>query len=83
MRILLTGTSGQVGGALLPLLRGSHEVLAPSRTELDFSRPETLATTLDRFKPDLIINPAAYTAVDRVAHQCGCAGRASALGSAA
>ena len=65
MRILLTGTSGQVGGALLPLLRGSHEVLAPSRAELDFSQPETLATTLDRFKPDLIINPAAYTAVDR------------------
>jgi dTDP-4-dehydrorhamnose reductase len=65
MHILLTGTSGQVGGALLPLLRGSHEVLAPSRAELDFSQPETLATALDRFKPDLIINPAAYTAVDR------------------
>jgi dTDP-4-dehydrorhamnose reductase len=65
MRILLTGTSGQVGGALLPLLRGSHEVLAPKRAELDFSQPETLATALDRLKPDLIINPAAYTAVDR------------------
>jgi dTDP-4-dehydrorhamnose reductase len=65
MHILLTGTSGQVGGALLPLLRGLHEVLAPSHAELDFSQPETMATTLDRFKPDLIINPAAYTAVDR------------------
>jgi len=65
MRILLTGTSGQVGGALLPLLRGSHEVLAPSRAELDFSQPKTLATALDRLKPNLIINPAAYTAVDR------------------
>src|SRR6516165_4768385 len=65
MRILLTGTSGQVGGALLPLLRGSHEVLAPSRAELDFSQPKTLATALDRLKPNLIINPAAYTTVDR------------------
>jgi dTDP-4-dehydrorhamnose reductase len=65
MRILLTGASGQVGGALLPRLRGCHEVLAPSRAELDLSQPDTIACALDRFRPDLIINPAAYTAVDR------------------
>lgn len=65
MRILLTGTSGQVGGALLPVLRLSHEVLAPQRAEFDLSRPDTLGPMLDRLNPDLIINPAAYTAVDR------------------
>jgi dTDP-4-dehydrorhamnose reductase len=64
MRILLTGTSGQVGGALLPLLRHSREVLAPNRAEFDLSDPHALAAALDRLKPDLIINPAAYTAVD-------------------
>jgi dTDP-4-dehydrorhamnose reductase len=65
MRILLTGTGGQVGGALLPRLRGSHEVLAPKRAEFDLSDLSALAAALDRFKADLIINPAAYTAVDR------------------
>jgi dTDP-4-dehydrorhamnose reductase len=65
MRILLTGTNGQVGGALQPLLAKHGTMIAPSRVEFDLSKPETLAERLDSFKPDLIINPAAYTAVDR------------------
>jgi dTDP-4-dehydrorhamnose reductase len=65
MRILLTGTSGQVGGALQTALRGSHDVLAPHRDQFDLSQPGTLGEALDRFKPDFILNPAAYTAVDR------------------
>lgn len=65
MRILLTGTSGQVGGALLPLLREKHDVLALRRAEFDLSQPNTLEVVLDRSQPDLIVNPAAYTAVDR------------------
>ncbi|WP_454618246.1 dTDP-4-dehydrorhamnose reductase [Bradyrhizobium cenepequi] len=65
MRILLTGTNGQVGGALQPLLAKHGTIIAPSRAEFDLSKPETLAERLDSFRPDLIINPAAYTAVDR------------------
>lgn len=65
MRILLTGTAGQVGGALLPLLRDRHTVLAPTPNEFDLSKPESLASKLDSTRPDLIINPAAYTAVDK------------------
>jgi dTDP-4-dehydrorhamnose reductase len=65
MRILLTGTNGQVGGALQPLLAKHVTVIAPSRTGFDLSKPGTLAEALDGFKPDLIVNPAAYTAVDR------------------
>ena len=65
MRIVLTGSKGQVGGALQPLLAKHGTVIAPSRTEFDLSKPEMLAGALDGFKPDLIINPAAYTAVDR------------------
>jgi dTDP-4-dehydrorhamnose reductase len=65
MRILLTGTTGQVGGALLGPLSMIGTVLAPNRAELDLSRPESIAAALDRLAPELIVNPAAYTAVDR------------------
>jgi dTDP-4-dehydrorhamnose reductase len=65
MRVLLTGTAGQVGGALLPLLQGRGEVLTPSLAEFDLANPDALEKELGRLKPDLIINPAAYTAVDR------------------
>jgi dTDP-4-dehydrorhamnose reductase len=65
MRILLTGVTGQVGGALLEPLRSIGSVVAAGRNELDLARPDHIHATLDRIAPDLIINPAAYTAVDR------------------
>lgn len=65
MRILLTGTRGQVGGALKPLLESHGTIVAPPTVEFDLSKPETLTGQLESLKPDLIINPAAYTAVDR------------------
>ena len=65
MRIFLTGTEGQIGGALLPPLQKFGTVAAPKLIKFDFSKPDTLAAVLDQAKPDLIVNPAAYTAVDR------------------
>ncbi len=64
MRILLTGVSGQVGGALQAPLRALGSVVAADRSQLDLALPGTIAAALDRLAPDLIINPAAYTAVD-------------------
>ena len=64
MRILLTGVTGQVGGALRARLTEFGTVVAPDRTDLDLSRPEALERILDGMAPDLIINPGAYTAVD-------------------
>jgi len=64
MRILLTGVSGQVGGALLPLLQ-SHDVVAAGRATLDLAQPDRIEAALDQIAPDFIINPAAYTAVDK------------------
>jgi dTDP-4-dehydrorhamnose reductase len=78
MRILLTGTGGQVGSTLRPLLQGRGDVLAPQRAELDLSRPETLVEGLDELKPDLIVNPAAYTAVDRAEDESELAFRVNA-----
>jgi dTDP-4-dehydrorhamnose reductase len=66
VRILLTGTSGQVGGALQPRLAAAgHDVVAPRRDAFDLARPHLLAAALDEMAPDLIVNPAAYTAVDQ------------------
>jgi dTDP-4-dehydrorhamnose reductase len=65
MRIVLTGVTGQVGAALLAPLRLAGEVIAADRGMLDLSKPEQLGHALDRMAPDLIVNPAAYTAVDR------------------
>jgi dTDP-4-dehydrorhamnose reductase len=69
MRILLTGASGQVGGALRPLLAAQGAILAPSSAEFDLSKPQTLAARLEDLAPDIIVNPAAYTAVDRAEEQ--------------
>ena len=83
MRILLTGTDGQVGGALLPLLAKFGTVIAPTPAEFDLSKPEVLTEKLDAFKPDLIINPAAYTAVDRAEDETEVAYLVNAKGPAA
>jgi dTDP-4-dehydrorhamnose reductase len=65
MRILVTGVSGQVGGALMARLPASATVLAADRSVLDLAEPGTIASTLDRLAPDIVFNPAAYTAVDK------------------
>jgi dTDP-4-dehydrorhamnose reductase len=83
MRILLTGTSGQVGGALRPLLQAQGELLTPQRVQLDLAKPETLPGSLNGLKPDLIINPAAYTAVDRAEDEAELAFRVNAEAPAA
>jgi len=63
VRILLTGTTGQIGGALCRPLADLGEVIPVNRMQLDLSRPETIAESLDLLKPDLVVNPEAYTAV--------------------
>jgi dTDP-4-dehydrorhamnose reductase len=82
MRILVTGVSGQIGGALLSRLPASlpatATLLAADRTTLDLSQPAALATALDRLKPDIIVNPAAYTAVDKAEDEPALARRVNA-----
>jgi dTDP-4-dehydrorhamnose reductase len=65
MRIVVTGVSGQVGGALIGPLARLGTVIPADRSVLDLAEPASLADVLDRLAPDLIVNPAAYTAVDR------------------
>ena len=65
MRILVTGITGQVGSATVVRLAGEGSIIAADRAMLDLSRPDEIAGKLDALRPDVIINPAAYTAVDR------------------
>jgi len=64
VKILLTGVTGQLGRALIPLLETRGELVRASRSDLDLSRPGDIAARLDALAPDLIVNPAAWTAVD-------------------
>ncbi len=63
-KILLTGVNGQVGHALSTKFL-HHEVIALSREQLDLSKIHDIRRIVREIKPDLIINPAAYTAVDK------------------
>jgi dTDP-4-dehydrorhamnose reductase len=65
MRILLTGVSGQVGGVLASPLAAFGEVVAANRAMLDLADIASIPAKLDAVAPDVIVNPAAYTAVDR------------------
>ncbi|CAM8381875.1 dTDP-4-dehydrorhamnose reductase [Candidatus Methylopumilus planktonicus] len=65
MKILLTGKDGQVGFALHKKLMSLGEVIASGRHELDLANADAIKTFIDKNKPDIIINPAAYTEVDK------------------
>jgi dTDP-4-dehydrorhamnose reductase len=64
-RILLTGASGQVGGELVKMLKPLGEVVAPARTEMDLANVESVRKMIRAVRPRWIVNPAAYTAVDK------------------
>jgi dTDP-4-dehydrorhamnose reductase len=65
LKILLTGAQGQLGLELAQALSVLGEVVALGRAELDLADAPTLRALLLRHKPEVIVNAAAYTAVDR------------------
>ncbi|MGG6294364.1 dTDP-4-dehydrorhamnose reductase [Leptolyngbya sp. AN02str] len=64
-RILITGAQGQVGAELQRSLASLGDVIAAGRDRVDLSQPEQLRATLRELQPNLIVNAAAYTAVDK------------------
>ena len=65
MRILLTGRNGQVGWELERALPALGEVVATDRSRLDLRDPDAIRRIVQETSPGLIVNAAAYTAVDR------------------
>ena len=61
MKILLTGSNGQVGFELNKKLSALGEVIATDREELDLTNLNAIRTFIDQTRPDIIINPAGYT----------------------
>ena len=64
-KILITGTDGQVGFELTRTLAPLGQIKALVRADLDLGDQDALRALLDSEKPDIIVNPAAYTAVDK------------------
>lgn len=64
-RILLTGRNGQVGWDLQRTLAILGEVIAVDKSGLDLAQPDSIRAVIREFKPDWIVNAAAYTAVDK------------------
>ncbi len=78
MKILVTGRNGQVGGALaalLPQALPGHEIIAVDRAQFDLANFDQLRELMQAVRPQLVVNPAAYTAVDLAESEVGMAMR--------
>lgn len=65
MKFVVTGTTGQVGWELIRALQPLGEVVPVSIDDLDLTDAEATRQLLDRVRPDVVVNPAAHTAVDK------------------
>jgi dTDP-4-dehydrorhamnose reductase len=64
MRILVTGASGMLGHALIPVLEEEHEVVGLTRTDCDLCEESSVRKIFLRQKPDMVVHLAAFTNVD-------------------
>jgi len=64
-KILVTGAAGQLGCELVVALRELGDVVAATRATLDVSDAQSVTSALGSIRPDIIVNAAAFTAVDR------------------
>lgn len=65
MKIMITGAKGQLGADCNRVLRKSYDLMAVGRDELDITNASNVDALVKNFMPDIIINCAAYTKVDK------------------
>lgn len=65
LRILLTGSTGQLGWELTRTLMPLGRLVTPGKNQLNLAQPESLSAFVNTMQPDVIVNAAAYTAVDK------------------
>jgi dTDP-4-dehydrorhamnose reductase len=80
LRVLLTGRNGQVGWELARALSALGELVATDRGTLDLSAPDSIRTAVRDIRPDVIVNAAAYTAVDKAESEAALANQVNAVG---
>ncbi len=80
MKLLISGANGQLGLALARRLRESHEVVTVARDAFDLADAQTCRDVLRHEQPDVLLNCAAYTAVDRAESEPELARRINADG---
>lgn len=66
MKILLTGANGHLGRCFQDVVSKNDKILALGSQELDITKAYAVLQAVVAFQPDIIINTAAYTAVDKV-----------------
>ena len=64
-KVLVTGAKGQVGSELVKAAPSGFTVIGLASNELDITNQQQITAVMTQYKPDLIINAAAYTAVDK------------------
>lgn len=79
-KVLITGAAGQVGRALLDAAPDGLEVVACTRADVDVGDGDAVRDCIERHRPAVIINAAAYTAVDKAESESDAAHRINAQG---
>lgn len=82
MKVLLTGSNGQVARAFLAAAPQSMQITAVSHSDLDIGDAVAVDSLMESLRPDVVVNAAAYTAVDRAESEPDAARRANEVGPA-
>jgi dTDP-4-dehydrorhamnose reductase len=83
VKVLVTGGGGQVGRALVRTAPPGVELVLTDRASLDLADPRAIAAGVERHRPQVVVNAAAYTAVDRAESEPDAARAVNAVAPAA
>lgn len=79
-KVLITGANGQLGSRLRECDQPGTQIIALDQDSLDLTEPNSIAAALEAHNPDVVINAAAYTAVDRAEEEVDAAYAVNATG---